>query len=442
MSTRKKRVSVFGMGYVGSVTAACLADGGHSVTGVDSNPTKVGLIAAGKPPVIEADLEPMIAGAIARGNLRATHDAIAAVHETDLSIICVGTPSGRGGGQDLGAVERVCREIGGAIATLPRRHTVVIRSTVAPGTMRRVVIPALEQASGRSAGTGFGVANNPEFLREGSAVDDFRRPSRTVIGSLDEPTADEVASLYADIDSPVIRTSVEVAELVKYADNSWHALKVAYANEIGTLCKSLEVDSHEVMAIFCQDRKLNISPAYLKPGFAFGGSCLPKDLRTIVHLARKLDLELPVLTGILPSNRLQIERAVEMVAARSCRRIGVLGFSFKAGTDDLRESPLVELIERLIGKGYDLRLYDRNVRLSQLVGANREYLLHAIPHISTLMLDSIDDVLAHSELVIVGNNDPAFRGIGVRLGPPQQVLDLTRVVDDAGLGSRYDGFNW
>lgn len=435
-------ISIFGMGYVGSVTAACLASRGHSIIGVDSNPTKVGLIAAGHAPVIETDLEAMTAEAVKTGRLRATSDAAGAVSDSELSIVCVGTPSGRGGGQDLGAIERVCQEIGQAVAPLGRRHTVVIRSTVAPGSMRRVVIPALEAASGRSAAGDLGVANNPEFLREGSAIDDFNRPSKTVIGSLDARTAAMVASLYAGIDAPLVHTSIEVAELVKYADNSWHALKVAYANEIGSICKALSVDSHDVMGIFCQDRKLNISDAYLKPGFAFGGSCLPKDLRTLLHLARKLDLELPVLTGILPSNQLQVERALEMVAQRGKRRVGFLGLSFKAGTDDLRESPQVELVERLIGKGYDLRIYDRNVRLSQLVGANREYLLHAIPHISTLMLDGIDDVLAHAELVVIGNRDPAFAQLAGRIGPQQRVIDLARMMDDSSLPERYDGFCW
>jgi len=308
--------------------------------------------------------------------------------------------------------------------------------------MRDLVIPTLERCSGKVAGRDFGVCGNPEFLREGTAVYDYRNPPKTVIGETDARSGDVLASVYAGLKAPLIRTDVDTAEMVKYADNVWHALKVCFANEIGNVCKALAIDSHRVMDIFCQDTKLNLSPYYLKPGFAFGGSCLPKDVRALSFKARTLDVPLPVIGSILESNELQIRRGVDMIMARGSRRIGVLGFSFKAGTDDLRESPMVEVIERLIGKGYDLRLYDRNVAIARLTGANRDFILNHIPHISRLMVDSIDDVLAHGDTIVVGNGAREFADVGARLRDGQALVDFVRIAQERSNGRQYDGICW
>ncbi|NWG46219.1 MAG: UDP-glucose/GDP-mannose dehydrogenase family protein [Alphaproteobacteria bacterium] len=436
------KISVFGLGYVGAVTAACLAREGHEVVGVDVSPVKVDLINRGQAPIIEPGVPEIIEDAVGRGAIRATTDSTAAIAATDISLVCVGTPSRRNGSLDTRAVEAVCGEIGRAIAGKSSRHTVVIRSTILPGTMRGLVIPALEAASGLAAGTDFGVANNPEFLRESTAVKDFYNPPKTVIGSLHPETGKAVAELYAMLDAPLFVTSVETAELVKYADNAWHALKVAFGNEIGNIAKALSIDSHEVMEIFCQDTKLNISRTYLMPGFAFGGSCLPKDLRALTYMGRSLDLALPVLDSVLPSNREQIDRCVERILATGRRKIAFLGFSFKAGTDDLRESPQVEVIERLIGKGCELRLYDRNVHLARLTGANQDYILRVIPHIAELMSEDLAATVAHGEIVVIGNNDPAFAGVPGLMRADQRLVDLVRIPGTDGLGDRYDGINW
>lgn len=436
------KISVFGLGYVGVVSAACLARESHQVIGVDPNRTKVDLINGGSTPIIEAEVDELIATAVSEGRLRATTDAAPTVAETDLSLVCVGTPSQANGSLDLRYVRAVCEELGRAIGEKDGFHIVVMRSTMLPGTMKDVVQPTLEAASGKKAGTDFGLANNPEFLREGTAVYDFRNPPKTVIGQSDDRTGDKVASLYAGLPGPLIRTDTRTAEMVKYVDNVWHALKVGFGNEVGNICKSLGIDGHAVMDIFCQDTKLNLSPYYLKPGFAFGGSCLPKDLRALTYKARVLDLETPILNAITPSNDLQIKRGFDMVAATGARRIGVLGFSFKAGTDDLRESPIVELIERLLGKGYDLKIYDRNVSLAKLVGANREYILNRIPHISALMEEKLDDVLTHAELLVVGNGDAEFSGILDRLRPEQRLLDLVRIAPQIPVTEGYDGICW
>ena len=329
----------------------------------------------------------MISDAVQKRRLRATNDSQEAVLATDISMVCVGTPSRSNGDLDTGALKTVSREIGEALRKKATRHTVVIRSTVLPGTLHGLVIPILEEASGKIAGVDFGIGNNPEFLREGTAVYDFYNPPKTVIGAVDTTTANQIAALYDAIKAPLIKTSIEVAEMVKYTDNAWHALKVSFANEIGTICKKIGIDSHEVMAIFCQDTKLNLSPYYLKPGFSFGGSCLPKDVRALAYKAKSLDLDLPVLNAIIPSNDKQTARGIEMIIGRGKQPVSILGMSFKAGTDDIRESPILELIERLLGKGFDVRIFDRNVNLSKLVGANREYLLRMIPHVSSLLVE-------------------------------------------------------
>jgi GDP-mannose 6-dehydrogenase len=435
------KVSVFGLGYVGVVSASCLADAGHEIVGVDPNLTKVDLINAGRSPIVERDVDARLAAAVAAGRLMATTSARAAIERSELSLVCVGTPSRANGSLDLRFVQKVCREIGEALRDKDAFHVVVIRSTVLPGTMRELVIPTLESASGKQAGSGFGVCSNPEFLREGTAVSDFYQPPKTVVGETDAVSGETLLKLYAGIEAPVIRTDIATAEMVKYVDNVWHALKVGFANEIGNVCKAMSLDGHVVMDIFCADTKLNLSPYYLKPGFSFGGSCLPKDVRALTYRARTLDVRVPILDAILPSNDLQTQRGIELVMSRPGRRVGFLGFSFKAGTDDLRESPIVEVIERLLGKGYDIRLFDRNVNFSRLMGANREYIKERIPHVERLMVDSIDEVLAFAETIVIGNRDPEFATITPRLTPGQHIVDLVR-----GLEPRkwqgYEGICW
>ena len=435
------KVSLFGLGYVGAVSVGCLAAEGHTVIGVDPNGAKVDLINSGATPVIEIDVGEMIAAGVAAGRLRATRSAEEAVEATELSLICVGTPSQLNGNLDLSYVRRVCEEIGRALRHKTGYHVVVARSSMLPGSMLNVVIPALEATSGKKAGTDFGVCNNPEFLREGSAVWDYRHPPKIVIGETDARAGDVLLTLYDGLDAPLIRTSVETAEMVKFADNNWHALKVAFANEIGNICKASGIDGHRVMEIFCQDTKLNLSPYYLKPGFAFGGSCLPKDVRALNYKARSLNIDTPLLNAILTSNRRQVARAISMITDRESLKVGVLGFAFKAGTDDLRESPMIEVIEHLIGKGYDLRIYDRNVNLAALTGANRDYILNNIPHISRLMVESVDAVMEFAETVVIGNNAAEFRAAVRDARAGQFVVDFVRVSEGTS-GKGYEGICW
>ena len=436
------KISIFGLGYVGTVSAGCLAEDGHEVTGVDPVQTKVDLINSSLSPIIEADIGEIIRSNVQRGRLHATQDQMRAIRETELSFVCVGTPSQANGNLDLRYVRRVCEQIGQALKDKAAWHAVVIRSTILPGTMRKIVIPILEEHSGKKAGSDFGVCHNPEFLREGSAVEDFNSPPKTVIGELDQASGDMLVTLYRKIKAPLIRTDLRTAEMVKYVDNCWHALKISFANEIGNLCKAFGIDAHRVMDIFCQDKKLNISCAYLLPGFAFGGSCLPKDLRALAYQAKMHDLDLPIITSILPSNEMQVTRGLQLIMAKGHKRIGVLGFSFKAGTDDLRESPLIEVIERLIGKGYDLRICDKNVHMASLVGANRDFILNRIPHISKLMVDGIDAVLDHAQTVVIGNKDPDFQNVLSRLRDDQVVVDLVRITDGRSENGSYDGICW
>jgi GDP-mannose 6-dehydrogenase len=441
------RISVFGLGYVGAVSAACLAAEGHEVIGVDKNPSKVDLFNSGRSPIIESGIDQLIASGHEAGRLRATTDAADAIRRSEISIVCVGTPSEANGSLNLSFVRSVCAEIGTALSDKGRPHDVVIRSTILPGAMRSLVIPTIEQSAGRKVGQGFRVCFNPEFLREGSAVHDFYHPAKTVVGESEPGAGDRLLELYGKLDAPVFRTSLETAEMVKYVDNTWHALKVGFANEIGSLAKALSIDSFEVMKIFCQDTKLNLSSYYLRPGFAFGGSCLPKDVRALRYRAKTLDVETPILNSILASNDAHIQRGLDLVMAQGKRRIGVLGFSFKAGTDDLRESPIVELIERLIGKGYELLVYDRSVNLARLTGANREYILNHVPHIGNLMRESIEEVLAHADVVIVGNSSPEFDELASRLRPEQRLIDLVRIEDARraaarGANGQYHGICW
>jgi GDP-mannose 6-dehydrogenase len=422
------KISVFGLGYVGCVSAACLAARGHEVLGVDVNPVKIDLIARGQAPVVEERIGELTADVVRTGALRATTDVAEAIGASEVSLICVGTPSAANGSLATTYLERVAEQIGAALAEASHRHTVVFRSTMLPGTCLDLLVPILEKTSGKTAGVDFGVAVNPEFLREGTSVRDFFDPPKTVIGELDSASGDVVAALYAGLPGEVFRVPIPVAEMTKYADNSFHALKIGFANELGAISHALGLDSHQVMDVFLADRKLNISPAYLRPGFAFGGSCLPKDLRGLIYAARRADVSVPILEHILPSNEEHLRRAFELVAATGKRRVGLFGLSFKPGTDDLRESPLVELAERLLGKGYDLRIYDANVTLSRLMGANREYIEARLPHLGDLLSSSVDEVLEHAEVCVVGTKDPDVLE-ALESTVDSVIIDLVRLPD-------------
>lgn len=436
------RISVFGLGYVGTVSAGCLARDGHVVVGVDPNLTKVDLINAGRTPIIEREIGDIIAFGRRSGRLRATTDSAASIAETEMSILCVGTPSDGNGAPDLAAMQRACAEIGDALRQKADFHVVVVRSTMVPGSTRNIVIPILETASGKTAGVGFGVCYHPEFLREASAVADFDHPAKAVFSASDGESGRALRRLYNDKNVPLREVTCEVAELLKYVDNGWHALKVCFANEVGTIAKCFGVDGRAVMEIFCSDTTLNISSKYLRPGFAFGGSCLPKDVRAAARQARRLDLELPVLGSILMSNERHIERALALIQSQGARKLGFLGISFKAGTDDLRESPVVELAERLLGKGYRIRMHDRYVNLARLVGANRDYILNHIPHLSEILEETIRPVLDHGDVIVVGNEDPEYRTIAADLRPGQILIDLAGICDGEALGQRYHGLCW
>ncbi len=432
------------MGYVGCVSAACLASRGHDVIGVDVSPDKVAMVSEGRTPVVEERIGELIAEQVAEGRLSATTDAAAAIAGTDMALVCVGTPSTPAGDLTTTYLEQVAEEIGTALKEREGgRYTVVIRSTMLPTTCDSVIRPRLEAASGMRAGEGFGLAVNPEFLREGSSVRDFFDPPKTVIGQVDDASGDAVAELYEGLPGPVYRVPLRVAEMTKYVDNGFHALKVGFANEIGAVCKALGLDSHIVMDIFTSDTKLNISPAYLKPGFAFGGSCLPKDLRAITHRARRADTPVPILESILPSNEGQIDRVFRAIEETGRRRVGLFGLSFKAGTDDLRESPMVALAEKLLGRGFELMIYDQHVAFSRLLGANRAYVDSRIPHLSKLMASSADAVVNHAEVCVVGAADPdAIAAIG-RVDD-RVIVDLVRFPgSDAYEGhANYIGVGW
>ena len=436
------KISVFGLGYVGAVSAACFAKEGYEVIGVDVSRTKVDIINSGMSPIVEEGISEVIGAMVAEKCLRATTDVADAIENTDVSLVCVGTPSNDNGSLKLDYIERVSEQIGEAIGKKDGRHTVVMRSTMLPGTIESLVKPTLEKFSGKKAGTDFDVCVNPEFLREGTSIKDFYAPPFTLIGADSEEAAEVLKQLYAKIDAPLYVTSVKAAEMVKYSCNCFHGLKVSFANEIGNICKELGIDSHDVMEVFCQDTKLNLSPYYLKPGFAFGGSCLPKDLRALHYKAKELDVKVPVLEAALASNLLQIDRAVQMVVKTGKKKVGVLGFAFKAGTDDLRESPVVSVIEQLLGKGYQIKIYDKEVSVAKLVGANKEYIEREIPHISNLMADEVDEVLEHAEVILIGNPAKEFKEIESKLTEDQTVVDLVRVFGKRTSDANYQGICW
>jgi GDP-mannose 6-dehydrogenase len=434
-------LSVFGLGYVGTVSAACFAMRGHNVIGVDSNAAKTGLINQRQAPIVEKDVGGIVGRAVEAGSLRATTNSEEAVLESDISIVCVGTPALSNGRLDTRAVEKVSHEIGAAIARKSTPHCVVIRSTMLPGTFRDLVLPVLASSSNKRAGQGFTAAINPEFLREGSAVADFLHPEKTVIGSDDADTGDVVASLYDGLPGEFVQTTPELAQFSKYIDNSWHAVKVSFANEIGNLCKALGIDSHAAMHMMTMDTKLNTSAAYLKPGFAFGGSCLPKDTRALNYFARTMDLNLPLLQSIMPSNAQQIERACDWVLSHGKKRITLLGCSFKADTDDMRESPFILLTERLLGKGCSVRIFDRNVNMSMLTGANRDYVTDVIPHIANLFVDSMEDALRDADIVLMTAFSPDYLQAYEMMGSGQILLDFA-FVPQMRRHANYDGVNW
>ncbi|MBZ5496004.1 MAG: nucleotide sugar dehydrogenase [Acidobacteriia bacterium] len=438
------RISIFGLGYVGAVTAACLAQDGHAIVGVDVDPTKIAMFREGRSPIIEEGLPDLIQSGVRSGRIRVMDDGIQAIRETETSLVCVGTPNRRNGSLDSGVIQRVMAQIGAALKNDRENHLIIIRSTLLPGSVSGTLIPILEAESGKEAGRDFDICFNPEFLREGTSVKDFYNPPFTVIGTRHQAAAERVAALYRSIQSPLFITTIEAAEMIKCTCNTFHALKIAFANEIGTLCKLMNIDSHEVMKIFCADSKLNVSAAYLKPGFAFGGSCLPKDLRAMEYQARNFGYEMPLIKSILPSNNLHIERAIQTVLDTGRRNIGLLGLSFKPGTDDLRESPLVVLAERLLGKGLELLIFDENVNMAKLVGANKRYIEKEIPHLSRLMVSAPEQLFKQSSLIIVGDKSPVFaRALESCTNDNHVIIDLVRI-NEAGLktGANYDGICW
>ena len=435
-------ISIFGLGYVGVVSAGCLASRGHKIVGVDVNETKVEMLNAGVSPIVEKHLPELLSLAKKKGLLSATTDAGYAIENTEMSLICVGTPSRANGSLNTQYLERICEQIGECLKNKDDSHILVFRSTMLPGTNNEIIIPLLEKTSGKKEGKDFFVAFNPEFIREATAVYDFNFPPKTVVGCNDKATANKIMQLYDGLSGPMIKTKLEIAEMVKYVDNNFHALKITFANEFGQICKKLGLDSHTVMNIFMQDTKLNISTCYLKPGFAFGGSCLPKDLRAINYLAKMNDLELPLLGSLIPSNNIQILALIKRILELGKKKVGIAGFSFKAGTDDLRESPIVEVIETLIGKGYDLKLYDKDVAVAKLMGANKEYIKEHIPHISSLMVDSLDELLKDREVIVIGNKDAEFVRLLTDSTDDQLIFDLVRVGDISNARANYQGICW
>ncbi|TRX75565.1 GDP-mannose 6-dehydrogenase [Pseudomonas mangiferae] len=435
------RISIFGLGYVGAVCAGCLSARGHDVVGVDISANKIDLINQGKSPIVEPGLEELLQQGLRTGKLRGTTDVAAAVRDTDVSFICVGTPSKKNGDLDLDYIESVCREIGFVLRDKQERHTVVVRSTVLPGTAKNVVIPILEDCSGKRAGIDFGVAVNPEFLRESTAINDYDYPPMTVIGESDTAAGDVLAAIYSELDAPIIRKEIEVAEMIKYTCNVWHATKVTFANEIGNIAKAVGVDGREVMDVICQDHKLNLSKYYMRPGFAFGGSCLPKDVRALTYRAGQLDVESPLLGSLMRSNSAQVQKAFDIISSHEKRKVALLGLSFKAGTDDLRESPLVELAEMLIGKGFDLSIYDRNVEYARVYGANKDYIESKIPHVSSLLNSDLTKVIDDADIIVLGNSDEQFASLAHDAPHGKQIVDLVGFMPRASIQGA-EGICW
>jgi GDP-mannose 6-dehydrogenase len=437
------KVSVFGLGYVGAVSCACLPELGHEVVGVDINPLKVELIASGQSPVVEEGIEELIAAAVKAGKLTATHDVAAAVRDTEISLISVATPALPNFMPDLTALDAVVGQIGAEIAKKDSQHTLVIRSTVAPGTTRARIAPLLEKAAGRKIGDRLSLVFNPEFLREGSSVSDFHNPPQTIVGSLDEAGVEVMKRLYTGVPGSFVAADVGVAESVKYLCNVFHALKIVFANEAGAVLKEAGLDSRDVLALFCEDKQLNISKAYLRPGFAFGGSCLPKEVKGFLTIARERGVDIPVLGSLLNSNDAHIGRAYDLIASAGRKPVALFGLAFKPGTDDLRDSPLVVLAERLLGKGFDLAIYDKFVKIARLLGKNKEYIDREIPHLDKLLQETPDAALARAEIVVVGHADAETRQRIIALAKGARVLDLNGYADLRAAGfAQYEGICW
>ncbi len=441
--TASKRISIFGLGYVGTVSLACLARDGHQLIGVDVDRTKLDLIRAGKSPILEEGIQELMRDVVDSGRVTVTNDAERAVLETDLTFVCVGTPSAANGGQDLSAILRLAEQIGAALKIKRGFHTIVVRSTMLPGTLEGKVEPILEKASGKQSGVDFGLAFQPEFLREGSSIRDYDHPPYTIVGGNCEAAVNAVRDVFRHIDTRFLVTSIRVAETLKMSCNAFHALKITFANEIGRISQALDIDSHEVMRLVCADTRLNISPAYLKPGFAFGGSCLPKDLRALTQIAKLNDVDVPMLSSLLTSNRVHIDHAVEKILKLGRPRVGMLGLSFKTGTDDLRESPLVMVAKRLLGEGCELRIFDPEVHLSRLLGANRSYIDANIPHLGSLLCPDIASMIDPSEVILVGLQQPALdAALQARVRVDHYLIDLVNLPNRDLLRCRYEGVCW
>ncbi|HEY6125297.1 MAG TPA: UDP-glucose/GDP-mannose dehydrogenase family protein [Steroidobacteraceae bacterium] len=438
-----KRISIFGLGYVGAVSLACLARDGHQVTGVDIDPVKLDLIRNRKSPILEEGIQELMRDVVNSGRVTVTNDAMQAMRDTELSFVCVGTPSAANGSQDLTAILRLAEQIGSALALKDEYHTIVIRSTVQPGTVEEKIEPILERASGKKSGVDFGLCFQPEFLREGSSIRDYDHPPYTIVGGNGEAAVNAVREVFQHLDSRFLVTNVRVAETLKMACNAFHALKITFANEIGRVSQSMGIDGHEVMRLVCADKRLNISPAYLKPGFAFGGSCLPKDLRALTNIAKQNDVVLPMLSSLLASNRVHIDHAVEKILKLGRPKVGMLGLSFKTGTDDLRESPLVLVAKRLLGEGCELRIFDPEVQLSRLLGANRSYIDANIPHLGSLLCGTIEEMMEPSDVILVGLQQSVLNdALQAHVRPEQYVLDLVNLPNRDLLRCRYEGVCW
>ncbi len=438
-----KRISIFGLGYVGAVSLACLARDGHQVIGVDVDPVKLDLIRSRKSPILEEGIQELMRDVVDSGRVTVTNDGAQALRDTDISFVCVGTPSAANGSQDLGAILRLSEQLGEVLKTKRTFHTIVIRSTVEPGTVEGKIEPILERASGKKSGVDFGLCFQPEFLREGSSIRDYDHPPYTIVGGNCEQAVNAVREVFQHLDARFLVTNIRVAEALKMSCNAFHALKITFANEIGRVSQAMGIDSHEVMRLVCADQRLNISPAYLKPGFAFGGSCLPKDLRALTHIARQNDIALPMLSSLLESNRAHIDHAVEMILKLGRPKVGMLGLSFKTGTDDLRESPLVMVAKRLIGEGCELRIFDPEVQLSRLLGANRSYIDAHIPHLASLLCPNMAAMLDPSEVILVGLQQTALNdSLQARVRPDHYLIDLVNLPNRDLLRCRYEGVCW
>ncbi len=425
---------------MGCVGAACLAKFGHHIVGVDCSENKINLINQGKPTIIEKEIDVLVKDAHDNGLLEATDDYIDAIKKTEISFICVGTPSTKEGHLNLEYIYNVSRQIGEGLCQKEAFHIVAIRSTVLPGTNQRVG-EIIEEISGKKRGNGFAVVSNPEFLREGTSVHDFLNPPLTVIGADSEMAEAKMRELYREIPGEIISTEIKVAEMMKYVNNSFHALKIVFVNEVGNICKALGIDSHKVMEIFCRDKQLNISPYYLKPGFAYGGSCLPKDSKALRTLAHDLYVDVPVLNAIDPSNEIQKRIAIEIIESKGKRKVGILGLSFKSGTDDLRNSPIVDVAESLYGKGYDISIYDKNVRVSQLTGTNADFIATKLPHLHEIITDDLDKVCYENDVLVISNKEEEFGTLPEKY-PNKCIVDLVRQFNDLDYEGNYEGISW